>query len=532
MRGVVCLLIGSFCVLGSHWALGQVAPAQATTGFRATLDATQFTGSDACAQINAAEAALPASGGVVDARGFGDVAEKISTTCTSSATPLGTQFVRILFNPATLWIPATASTVVLAVNPNSMIDGMHINAAGTLGYRADAVSFTQNYDADKQVTRLENFQIDLPAGASGNSIYASPSPSGNGMSGVSFENFRINGGNTAISLVAGANMSSQWINGNSFKGIWVKNAVTCINLNGAAQKLGPNTTAISGNHFTHIDCQYGPNTVSTLKLQNASQNFFVNVNQWDGGSASWDANSGFNYWEGIGAWQVGTFAGPGNNYFDAQGDSVSSSGLHSFRYGGGVNFIGRKVQLTDGKNTPQLQPASRGGRSAIQISSPGCCANTYLTGNSIDVPELDILGKPVIAQTVTGSHGSSGTKLQLSDGTGAPGNFEKFGPDGSSTDSSLAVTAVPQKISTCGTTTLCTNSAQASPRIVWGIVTLSSGSASVGSMTPWTSSSSYGCTCTDTSTTVAACNVQNTSTTSITVNGTGTDAITYVCVGN
>ena len=90
----------------------------------------------------------------------------------------------------------------------------------------------------------------------------------------------------------------------------------------------------------------------------------------------------------------------------------------------------------------------------------------------------------------------------------------------------------PQKVVTCGTTTTCSNTAQTSPRIVWGTVALSSGSATVTGMSPaWTSTTSFSCTGTDT-TSAAAVKIVNASTSSITVTGTGTDVINYHCIGN
>jgi hypothetical protein len=93
--------------------------------------------------------------------------------------------------------------------------------------------------------------------------------------------------------------------------------------------------------------------------------------------------------------------------------------------------------------------------------------------------------------------------------------------------------AVPN-VSYCGTSTTCSNTQQSSPRIIWGVATLSGGgTAVIGSISPaFTSTSSFGCTCSDSTASVNACNVQNTSTSSITVNGHTSDSVTYTCVGN
>jgi hypothetical protein len=89
----------------------------------------------------------------------------------------------------------------------------------------------------------------------------------------------------------------------------------------------------------------------------------------------------------------------------------------------------------------------------------------------------------------------------------------------------------PVKAVTCGTTTTCANTAQLTPRIVWGTVALSGGSAVIGSLTAFTATTSFNCTGTD-RTSAAAVAIANTSTSSITITGTGTDTVAYQCVGN
>ncbi|MDE2099246.1 MAG: SGNH/GDSL hydrolase family protein [Patescibacteria group bacterium] len=99
-------------------------------------------------------------------------------------------------------------------------------------------------------------------------------------------------------------------------------------------------------------------------------------------------------------------------------------------------------------------------------------------------------------------------------------------------DSGLKATAVPQSVSNCGSTTTCANTAQSSPRIVWGNVTLASGTATITGISPaFASTSSFDCVGTD-QTSAAAVKIVPASTSSITVTGTGTDVITYQCIGN
>lgn len=95
----------------------------------------------------------------------------------------------------------------------------------------------------------------------------------------------------------------------------------------------------------------------------------------------------------------------------------------------------------------------------------------------------------------------------------------------------FATTAVAPNVTTCGTTTTCANSAVTNPHIVQGTVTLASGTATVTGMTAWTSTSSLSCIANDTTAANYASAVPA-STTSIMVTGTGSDVVSYQCVGN
>ena len=83
----------------------------------------------------------------------------------------------------------------------------------------------------------------------------------------------------------------------------------------------------------------------------------------------------------------------------------------------------------------------------------------------------------------------------------------------------------------CGTTTSCSNTAEPLARQIVGKVALSGGTATVTGFSPaFTSSSSFICTATD-STSLAAVKIVNASASSVTISGTGTDTISYICIG-
>lgn len=84
----------------------------------------------------------------------------------------------------------------------------------------------------------------------------------------------------------------------------------------------------------------------------------------------------------------------------------------------------------------------------------------------------------------------------------------------------------------CGTTTICSATAQTGGQIVYGSVVLSGGTAVITGITPAFSDTNYSCTgsikagalITD------GFSIANTSTSSITITGVGTDTISYICV--
>ncbi|MGB7265742.1 MAG: hypothetical protein WBC92_09530 [Terracidiphilus sp.] len=401
-----CFLVAALAPLCMMpYAISQIGVARPhANSALGAVDATQFPGLDGCAKINAAVASLPPQGGIVDATGF-DSPQIVSTTCVTTPNPTGTQIVEINFNPATSWVPAIPSMSVLSVNRKSIVRGMHIDASGVAGYSGSAIIFDTYNVGDTDYTALEDTQIDLPWG-SGIGIYISPSETGAGYSGLNITGLRIYNGLVGISMVSGPTYM-QFLNGNNISNFWIKNAVTCISLDGTAQTTAQTwLSALAANHFTNGSCQHGPSTIYTIVVKNASDNNFSNVTTWDGGTTYGDATSNYNYWTGFGASVVQNWLGVGNNYTDPHGDSFSVTGMHQFRYPGGADFIGPKVQLENGSDAVQFLPGSYGGYPAFQVSGGGA-DNTYIGPNKINTDEYDQSGSP--EQSGPGSGGSSGS---------------------------------------------------------------------------------------------------------------------------
>jgi hypothetical protein len=119
----------------------------------------------------------------------------------------------------------------------------------------------------------------------------------------------------------------------------------------------------------------------------------------------------------------------------------------------------------------------------------------------------------------------------LSPVSGTAGAIAEFASDGSVT-SGPALAELVQFAHSCNGDNACTNTANGSNRIVFGYVSLVGGTATVTGINPaFTSAGSFMCQATDNST-VAAAKIAYASPSSITITGTGTDIVTYFCIGN
>ena len=87
-----------------------------------------------------------------------------------------------------------------------------------------------------------------------------------------------------------------------------------------------------------------------------------------------------------------------------------------------------------------------------QVSIVGNIGYTasILPGNLTINGALSNSNATLLPSTLTGYHGTSGTKVQLSDGTGTSGNVAKFAADGSIVDGGVAASSIP----TVGTPTV------------------------------------------------------------------------------
>lgn len=88
-------------------------------------------------------------------------------------------------------------------------------------------------------------------------------------------------------------------------------------------------------------------------------------------------------------------------------------------------------------------------------------------------------------------------------------------------------------VQSCGTTTTCSATSQLNPQIVRGTVALSGGTATVTGVSPaFISTASFNCTSNDVTDATKTSNAVPASASTFTLTGTGTDVISYLCIGN
>src|SRR5580704_8170796 len=95
-----------------------------------------WSGTTADAWINSAIANLPASGGTVDARGFGGGPQTIASTVNVGNT---SKPVTLLLDPATVFTAGSTSTDMFSIGPNGIIDGLTVNNTSLATYSGNVV---------------------------------------------------------------------------------------------------------------------------------------------------------------------------------------------------------------------------------------------------------------------------------------------------------------------------------------------------------------------------------------------------------
>jgi len=192
--------------------------------------------------------------------------------------------------------------------------------------------------------------------------------------------------------------------------------------------------------------------------------------------------------------------------------------------GGNTNQFIWKVNSPCGASAPAFSGSGPTSLTAAALSSPmlrlennftGSLTAESLTANRTwTIPDTD--GQLVLASI---NHGFAPNHVIVADSTGKL------------IDSGVQLAFTNQKFLDCGTGTTCSQIAQPSLITVkGGPIALAKGTVTITSL-PFTSSTTYICTPSD-STATNALDVIYNSGSSVTFNGTGSDTIRYICIGN
>ncbi|HUN61529.1 MAG TPA: hypothetical protein VMU53_06055 [Candidatus Sulfotelmatobacter sp.] len=267
---------------------------------RTILYVNEFSGSTADVKFANACAALPETGGTLDARSFGASTQTIAATvsCGSATRP-----VTILFDPATTYVPSAQDVDMFSVPSNCTLDGLSASATLVPGYSGNMVKFI-GICGDGMRCYLRNFTLTNGTGTSnpgtGTGVLLQATNVANYLAYVDIEHGRIEGFQYGMYLRSAGKVSSPYfVNDTRVNDVTIKNAVACIVL-----KSDPGD--VIGNLFLNSSCQYGPQsatglTISGVSGSNTYGNQFMNFNIWDYTAATiinFDPNSSRNYYFG------------------------------------------------------------------------------------------------------------------------------------------------------------------------------------------------------------------------------------------
>lgn len=263
-----------FGIIGVQTGTGfaQAAPGQSAEG---VLSVRAFSGNTVGAQIQAALAALPSGGGIVDARGLGPGKKIISSTIKVSAGQT------LLLNPATELQPASPRMTMVSVAAGATLKGGNFDTTNQPSFNGRVISLTGNYEARSSVgsarTHTLISDIKINGGRGGDGIYLSgTSTASQSAAFVVFSDISVEGMGNCVHLYASG---SGWVNGNLFVDVTCTYSGVGIYMNVASGGV------IEANQFVNFGFQYGVNeSTAGIMLAGAGlirYNLFSQVVIWD-----------------------------------------------------------------------------------------------------------------------------------------------------------------------------------------------------------------------------------------------------------
>lgn len=230
------------------------------------ISVSDFSGADTGAQIIAAIASLPSTGGIVDGRMLQGTQTISSTIVIGSST----RPVTLLLSHGATFQPSTAAIQMFSVKTNGQLIGATIDTTNVT-YSSTAVLFDDS-TGDGHSSLIQDLIINgtvdegtgLQISTSGASTY--------GIAFLTVNQIRIVGYYVGVNIFT--NNASQFINGNLFNNIEVKGSHIGYSFSGAGD--------INANQF--MSCTYqagGATSIVGFNVATGQYNTFLNTNIWD-----------------------------------------------------------------------------------------------------------------------------------------------------------------------------------------------------------------------------------------------------------
>lgn len=235
-----------------------------------------FSGATTDVKFANACSALPSTGGILDARGFGPGNQSIAATvqCGSSTKP-----VKFDFDPSTIYQPSTAAMNMFQISQLNEFSGLHIDTTNQATYSGDAIA---NAAQGLSVFRLDHTYVNEASGSTGTCLHF------NGTSGSIWVEFgKVNDftclAGTAADAIKLQNSGGGWVNSVHWSGIHVYNMQYGVDI----QQSGAG--AITGNIFNDLECEHSslPSSLACVNInaagpggQAVARNQFY-INSWD-----------------------------------------------------------------------------------------------------------------------------------------------------------------------------------------------------------------------------------------------------------
>jgi hypothetical protein len=243
------------------------------------LQANTFPGVTADQEIRECLAALP-TGGICDARGFGATTQTIySPVIVGIGDPLKQQ--TLILDPATRFVPASASTQLFAIAEGGSISGtLFADVTGVPGWNSSVISNSGllGQKGSPQPSHIDRVICHGAEGTSGTCLSFAVS-SHEWVSFVVVGQLQVEGMNNGISLSATETLNGDWgwVTGNWFDHVLCVRTQNCFNLQATGSISG---TQVSQNHFT--DAEVEIDTIPGLMAINATATGMavIDANSW------------------------------------------------------------------------------------------------------------------------------------------------------------------------------------------------------------------------------------------------------------